>query len=58
MQNDFCQGGSLAVPNAASIIPTVNTLIQSPLFSRVVFTADCHPADHVSFGSYHQLPPF
>ena len=58
MQNDFCEGGSLAVPNASSIIPTINSLIEHPGFSKVIFTADCHPADHVSFASHHKLPPF
>lgn len=51
IQNDFCTGGPLAVPDADAIIPVVNSLM--PRFSRVVFTQDWHPVGHVSFASSH-----
>ncbi|WP_069131342.1 bifunctional nicotinamidase/pyrazinamidase [Rhodohalobacter halophilus] len=52
IQNDFCPGGALAVPNGDSIIPTVNSLIER--FDTVIQTQDWHPADHSSFASNHE----
>ncbi|MBN1836757.1 MAG: bifunctional nicotinamidase/pyrazinamidase [Spirochaetales bacterium] len=49
LQNDFCPGGSLAVPEGDRIVPVVNRLM--PRFAVVVATQDWHPADHVSFAS-------
>jgi len=51
VQNDFCQGGSLAVPDADAIVPLINEL--SPQFATVVLTQDWHPAGHSSFASSH-----
>jgi len=51
LQNDFCPGGSLAVPNGDEIIPIANAL-QSH-FDIVVATQDWHPADHKSFAVNH-----
>jgi nicotinamidase-related amidase len=51
VQNDFCAGGSLAVPDADAVVPVVNGLLRG--FQRVVFTQDWHPPDHVSFASSH-----
>nr|WP_307776255.1 bifunctional nicotinamidase/pyrazinamidase [uncultured Cetobacterium sp.] len=51
IQNDFCQGGALEVPNANKIIPVVNNLIEK-FKSRnflVIATKDWHPKDHKSF---------
>jgi nicotinamidase/pyrazinamidase len=51
LQNDFCAGGSLAVPDADTIVPAVNRLVAGhPL---VVQTQDWHPRGHVSFASSH-----
>ncbi|MCS7234572.1 MAG: nicotinamidase [Armatimonadetes bacterium] len=51
VQNDFCPGGALAVPEGDRIVPLVNSLAQA--FARagrpVVATQDWHPPDHVSF---------
>jgi len=52
VQNDFCPGGTLAVPDADAVIPVVNSLIGS--FRTVFFTQDWHPPGHVSFASSHQ----
>ena len=49
VQNDFCEGGSLAVKDANSIIPLINTLKQDPRFSLVILTRDWHPQSHCSF---------
>lgn len=52
VQNDFCSGGALAVPDAAAVIPVVNALIAN--FEHVFFTQDWHPRGHVSFASSHE----
>lgn len=51
LQNDFCQGGNLAVPGGKEVIPLANQL-QSH-FDLVVATQDWHPQDHMSFASNH-----
>lgn len=51
IQNDFCPGGALAVPDGDSVIPVVNKLIEH--FDIVVQTQDWHPAGHSSFASSH-----
>ncbi|MGH1576166.1 bifunctional nicotinamidase/pyrazinamidase [Planktotalea sp.] len=52
VQNDFCEGGALAVPDAQAIIDPINTLM--PSFDTVVFSQDWHPSNHESFASNHQ----
>ncbi len=47
VQNDFCEGGALAVGDAVAIVPIINSLIAR--FPLVVYTRDWHPADHASF---------
>ncbi|TAK77500.1 MAG: bifunctional nicotinamidase/pyrazinamidase [Gammaproteobacteria bacterium] len=51
LQNDFCKGGQLAVPNADEVIPLANQL--QPYFDIVVATQDWHPPTHTSFASNH-----
>jgi nicotinamidase/pyrazinamidase len=51
VQNDFCSGGSLAVPGGDEVVPLINTLGRH--FARVVLTQDWHPAGHSSFASSH-----
>lgn len=51
LQNDFCQGGNLAVPDADAVIPLANQL-QSH-FGCVIASKDWHPKDHTSFASNH-----
>jgi len=56
LQNDFCPphngiGGTLAVRDAATIIPLINSLAQK--FHHVILTQDWHPAHHISFASAH-----
>ncbi len=51
LQNDFCPGGTLAVPEGDAIVPLVNRLMASftaaggPIYA----TRDWHPAGHISF---------
>ena len=52
VQNDFCPGGALEVPNGNQIIPTINKL--SKKFDIVIQTQDWHPDSHSSFASSHQ----
>jgi len=51
VQNDFCPGGSLAVPDGDAILPTVNRLARE--FAHVILTQDWHPPGHSSFASAH-----
>ncbi|MFK7744713.1 MAG: bifunctional nicotinamidase/pyrazinamidase [Roseobacter sp.] len=51
VQQDFCPGGALAVPEGDRIVQGVNALIQN--FDAVVLTQDWHPAGHSSFASSH-----
>ncbi|WP_435605691.1 bifunctional nicotinamidase/pyrazinamidase [Pseudomonas knackmussii] len=51
VQNDFCAGGALAVPDADAVVPVINRLAER--FEHVVLTQDWHPADHQSFAANH-----
>ena len=51
LQNDFCSGGALAVPDGEKVVPAINRIAQK--FQNVVLTQDWHPRDHVSFASNH-----
>ena len=51
VQNDFCPGGTLAVPRGDEVVPIVNRLAEN--FRSVVLTQDWHPAGHLSFASTH-----
>ena len=54
IQNDFCPGGSLAVPDGDKIIPFVNYLILSQVYDFIVYTQDWHPSNHKSFASQNE----
>lgn len=47
LQNDFCEGGTLAVKGGSEIVPLVNSLMDR--FDLVIATQDWHPPDHRSF---------
>jgi nicotinamidase/pyrazinamidase len=47
VQNDFCPGGALAVPDGDQVVEPVNELAARVPF--VVATRDWHPPDHSSF---------
>ena len=51
VQNDFCTGGALAVPDGEKVVPAINRIAQR--FENVVLTQDWHPKDHVSFAANH-----
>ncbi len=56
IQNDFCDGGAMAVVGGQDIIPGVAELAKQ--FDTIVLTQDNHPAGHASFASTHGLAPF
>jgi len=49
VQNDFCPGGALAVPDGDAVIDPVNRLAEQADY--VVATRDWHPPDHASFAA-------
>jgi nicotinamidase/pyrazinamidase len=51
LQNDFCPGGALAVPQGDEVVAVANRL--QPSFDLVVATQDWHPAGHASFAANH-----
>ncbi len=51
VQNDFCPGGALAVPDGDQVVPTINRLMAA--FDHVLLTQDWHPRGHGSFASSH-----
>jgi nicotinamidase/pyrazinamidase len=51
VQNDFCPGGALAVPDGDAVVPVINRIARD--FSHIVLTQDWHPAGHSSFASAH-----
>jgi nicotinamidase/pyrazinamidase len=52
VQNDFCPGGALAVPEGDRVVPLINRL--QPHFDLVVATQDWHPPNHGSFAGSHE----
>jgi nicotinamidase/pyrazinamidase len=51
VQNDFCDGGALAVPGGQEVVPVINRI--AGIFRHVILTQDWHPRDHHSFASNH-----
>lgn len=49
VQNDFCPGGNLEVPEGDAVVPIINSLID--YFDIIIQTQDWHPSDHSSFAS-------
>ena len=48
VQNDFCSGGALPVPQGEAVVGPVNRVVDK--FRYVAFSRDWHPSDHCSFG--------
>ncbi|MFL9827077.1 bifunctional nicotinamidase/pyrazinamidase [Rhodoplanes sp. SY1] len=51
VQNDFCPGGALPVPDGDAVVAPIVRLAET--FRHVVLTQDWHPAGHHSFASVH-----
>ncbi|WP_108445714.1 nicotinamidase [Halomonas denitrificans] len=51
LQNDFCEGGALAVNGATALVPGINAEIEAARAAGalVVASRDWHPVDHASF---------
>lgn len=47
VQNDFCPGGALAIPQGDAVVPVINAI--QFRFDYIVFSRDWHPHDHCSF---------
>ena len=52
IQNDFIQGGTLAVDRGDEVIEIANRAMK--YFDNNIATQDWHPADHKSFSSQHK----
>lgn len=52
VQNDFCPGGALAVPQGDAIVSGINERIAD--FDAVILTQDWHPSGHSSFATSHK----
>lgn len=50
VQNDFCPGGALAVPEGDKVVPVINRLMKK--FPIVVASKDWHPHQTVHFGKW------
>jgi nicotinamidase/pyrazinamidase len=51
VQNDFCPGGALAVPDGDAVLAPIHHI--APHFAHIVLTQDWHTANHTSFASSH-----
>jgi nicotinamidase/pyrazinamidase len=47
VQNDFCPGGALAVPDGDKVVPVINSLLDR--FELVVASKDWHPQETIHF---------
>lgn len=50
VQNDFCPGGALAVPDGDRVVPVINGLMDQ--FSLIVASKDWHPSGSVHFKTW------
>jgi nicotinamidase/pyrazinamidase len=48
-QNDFVEGGSLAVPGGIQACRNIKNLLATAHYDQIIVTEDFHPADHCSF---------
>ncbi len=51
VQNDFCSGGALAVPDGDAVIDPIHRV--APCFQHIILTQDWHPPGHSSFAASH-----
>lgn len=59
IQNGFCPGGNLPVPDGDKVVAVANRLIEEGGYDVIVASQDWHPADHGSFASQHPgMKPF
>ncbi|MDR7144540.1 bifunctional nicotinamidase/pyrazinamidase [Rhizobium sp. BE258] len=53
IQNGFCPGGNLPVPEGDKVVAVANRLIDSGKYQLIVASQDWHPPGHGSFASSH-----
>ncbi len=53
IQNDFCPGGALAVPQGNEVVEVANALMASGEFDLTLASLDWHTRDNVSFAQNH-----
>ena len=60
IQNDFCAGGALAVPEGDSTVDVANRLMDwcQSRGEPVIASLDWHPANHGSFASQHGVESY
>jgi nicotinamidase/pyrazinamidase len=56
IQNDFCPGGALAVPDGDQVVAVANAIMGD--YNVVVASQDWHPIHHESFASMHGKNPY
>jgi len=56
VQNDFCPGGALAVPEGDAVIEPLNRLMELS-WKTIIGTRDWHPANHHSFKAHGGMWP-
>ena len=52
VQNDFCPGGALEVPDGDAVVAVINAIASR--FPARILTQDWHPPGHLSFASSHE----
>lgn len=52
VQNDFCETGSLPVPNGSHVVPVINSIRSK--FQEIFISLDWHPQNHASFHCSHE----
>ena len=52
VQNDFCPGGALEVPDGDAVVPVINRVAAS--LPACILAQDWHPPGHLSFASSHE----
>lgn len=54
IQNDFCPGGALPVPDGDKVVSFINYYVNrfSEMGLHIYFTKDWHPLNHLSFSKY------
>lgn len=58
MQNDFVEGGPLAVAGGKKLVAIINDIIKTGEYDAIIATQDWHPSNHISFASTHGKEPY
>lgn len=53
LQNDFVEGGKLAVAGGKLLATKINELIKNNNYEKIIATQDWHPTNHISFATSH-----